>query len=973
MPAEYIEGKGWVFPDEQDEFSVENMPLDARGGLPANFPLPPERVREMRVQQQQQLTQGTEPEVEATDNRPLVSAATVTDLIKAVPNAAIGVGTDLLDLAAGVGDLAIETVNELKEPGSARRENLFDDSDNPWTKARRNAFKMDTKSGEIVNQIGRLAGNVVGFRWLYRAPAIASRVQRIGKLANSIKGLNAVTQPYRSAKTADALADVARSAVKVGQGAKAARIASKNAYLNKGLQDISKLPEAASWWKSTTTQAGALIKSKVNPRNVAETIAWDAWSAFNVMGEGDAQLDETVFDMASDLGINVPDSLQTTADDTALWRKTKGMLDGTLFAYVGGGVIDMWRISRYAKAFKKASPKEKKAILEAFKADSDELGRGVASLADKRGTARFNALGDPNSEVQNWLARKAGVASDPLIDPVNGFARPLDGGDLPPPMDPSIDPFEEGGALARLDYQVNTERIRQQYELDMEAARQANLDTNSAVQNRLAQMEGVAEPFNEDPNYQAWLLRNAPAEDLMPPQPPGVGAPKVVDGELVSQRPGPVGVTGGLAETPAIQPVRVEVIRPPAPTVTPQTIRAAVRDGLVVGMNPDDIRAAVRGLMPSKRRVDLIEYATKFPAQVNQYGVVDAADSIWANYITNRGLQEGWATIDPATWQLSFSRKRAYDLDAGEIATRDAQALDQAIEAKQYQDWLASKEPMNPGSLDTAVQENLAKREAADAYDAWEADPARQMAQREAVTAEIEGEQLAESEFARMAENATAENPRQLVREMLGVNLDQAPAASVAKVDGGRGWEVISPEGDVVTRTTTKRQGQKVADRISGEYRDELIKRAKQQAEDAQPQPVEVNNPVPLRDGDAIGSITVTDRQLAELERFSATVRDSQSAFWAQKYKGKTADEIGGVVGQKTFDMAQGEMSALADGFRALLQTGDVPSPRAKVLKNLVEKLESETKRLEPEVRMQQTLDSIVDQAERFLDHGDYC
>ena len=1010
MPAKYVPGKGWIFEQAEDEFSSGQV-----AGPITRPPTVDEWVQQRNAEQQQELMRQNN-EALGGDNRPFVGGGTVTDLLKAVPNAVVGVGTDLLDLAAGVTDIAVETGRSiLDESYEFNVNNIFDDSDNPWTQARRNSIgKMDTKAGEIVNQVGRLAGNVIGFKWIFKAPAIAGRVQKLGKLASSIKGLDAVVKPYRSAKAADALADVARTAAKVGPGARAARIASKNAYLNKGLQDISKLPEAASWWKATTTRVGALAKTKINPRNVAETIAWDVWGSFNVMGEGDTLLDETVFDMAADIGVNVPLSLQTTVDDSALWRKTKGMLDGTLFSVVGGGIIDMWRINRYAKAFKSANAKEKKAILEAFQLEADELGRGVASLADKRGTARFNVLGDPNSEVQNWLARKAGIASDPNDF---GFAKPLDGGQMAPPVNQVVDPWEEPGALARLDYDVNTERIRQQYELEMEAARQASLDPNSPVQNRLAQMEGVASPRSEDASYQDWLLRNAPAEDFMPPQPPGADKARVVDGALVNQRPGPVGVGGGLAETSPIEPVRVKVLdtRPAEPTVTPQTIRAAVRDGLVSGMDPNAVRTAVRRLMPRKR-VDLVEYMTEFPGQVNQYGVVDAADSIWMNYITNRGLTEGWATLDPATWQLSFSRKRAYELDAGEIAQRDAAALDQALESSQYQEWLQSREPMNPGQLDSAVQDNLAqkdamkaydvweadqakqtvdrkdamnaydaweagqarqqivdRKDAMNAYDQWEADPARQIAQREAVTAEIEGQQLEASELSRMADDVTGVDPKKVTREMLGIDLDQAPIAEVAKVEGGRGWEVISPEGEVVTRTTTKRQGQKIADRISKEYRDELVKRAKQQAEDGQPQQIDVGVPAPLRDGDAIGSITVTSRQLAELERFSATVRDAQSAFWAQKYKGKTADEVGNVVGRKTFDMAQGEMASLADGFRALLQTGDIPSPRAKVLKNLIEKLESETKRLEPQVRMQRTVDSIVDQANRYLDHGDFC
>jgi hypothetical protein len=43
------------------------------------------------------------------------------------------------------------------------------------------------------------------------------------------------------------------------------------------------------------------------------------------------------------------------------------------------------------------------------------------------------------------------------------------------------------------------------------------------------------------------------------------------------------------------------------------------------------------------------------------------------------------------------------------------------------------------------------------------------------------------------------------------------------------------------------------------------------------------------------------------------------------------------------------------------------------MLKTLIDKFETPVKLLEPEVRRQRTIDSMLAETKQFTDHGDYC
>ena len=107
---------------------------------------------------------------------------------------------------------------------------------------------------------------------------------------------------------------------------------------------------------SVRTPLKALKGDKIAIRTVGEALAWDAFVAFNMAGEGNDEFDEGFSNFLVDSGMGwaeaVGSPLATTADDNAITRKAKGMLEGTLM----GGLIlnplfDMWRLRRFSKYF----------------------------------------------------------------------------------------------------------------------------------------------------------------------------------------------------------------------------------------------------------------------------------------------------------------------------------------------------------------------------------------------------------------------------------------------------------------------------------------------------------------------------------------------------------------------------------------------------------------------------------------------
>ena len=147
-----------------------------------------------------------------------------------------------------------------------------------------------------------------------------------------------------------------------------------------------------------------------------------------------------------------------------------------------------------------------------------------------------------------------------------------------------------------------------------------------------------------------------------------------------------------------IEPVDVQVIRPPEPTVTPQTFRQAWTD-YVRSINglPDFEQLVKDGMVKLERllppgRVDGIDWMDAMEKGLNGSGVIQATDSLASNFYLHQGLLEGWASIDPETGFPQFNRKLAFDFDKAEQYQKQAAKLNDAAELERYNQWLQGKE-----------------------------------------------------------------------------------------------------------------------------------------------------------------------------------------------------------------------------------------------------------------------------------------
>ena len=183
MPAKLVDGR-WVSSYEQEEEEKNPLAPVATG---AGVQLPPENMSPMQsaayysnqYQQQQLEQQLNNPQA---PDKPIISGDTVGDVVKAVPNALLGIPTDLVDLGLGIVDTARQAYQTVTDPDYNWNDDgeWFNDSNNPLTEMRRDTFgTSETYAGEFVNtglRIGTLvvslaSGRRTGCRWLALASA----------------------------------------------------------------------------------------------------------------------------------------------------------------------------------------------------------------------------------------------------------------------------------------------------------------------------------------------------------------------------------------------------------------------------------------------------------------------------------------------------------------------------------------------------------------------------------------------------------------------------------------------------------------------------------------------------------------------------------------------------------------------------------------------------------------------------------
>ena len=895
---------------------IESPASPATAPVAQSLLLTPEEQQRRAVQAETDRNVAADPTV--LDDRPLFAETPgqfLGDLAKSVINPAAALVTDYVDLGHGLVDIAGQTGSLISGNGFDGSK-VFDDSDNPLTKARIDNFRSETQAGQFVNTTARvvvalatlpklaLKGLAMPLRLLSKAPAVG------GLAAKGAKGILAADDAIKATRTGTKATTTALNAIQKGApGSKAAKLANADDWLKLTYKDVvnagAEGQKFAFGMRTVERAAKGLTKGKASIRNVSEALAWDAFVAFNAAGEGNPMLDETMTDMFEDFGLpNIP-IFRTSLADTGLEAKFKQMGEGLIFNPVVEGVMNVARIARFSKAFKNAPEAERALIVKAFNEEGERLGKGLVDLEQ----LQLPAAG------QSSAARQ--IDNYSLLD-------------------------QELGKV---------ESVRVKNQLDQET--QANLLKQQAVN---AQVEDQINAVN---------LQNK-VDNMGQPLAGPDGAPIPANVRVDQQGQLPPGVKGGPLAN-GIQPVDVQVMRPPEPTVTPQTLRSGfddyVRQRFGESGFETDLVDRVKRLMP-RNRVDAIDFFEKFPLRYNGIGTMGAADSISSNYMIARGMTEGWMTVD-SDMLLMYNRKLAFDFDRNEFALKQASALDEADEIARYNARL-QKDVTDPAT--GAVQKGLDPetadvRKATNEYDDFEGRPREgggisdealvESKRQEQLAATEEAGAVAAEQQQQMIDAVAAYgdigSDRQVVAEMLNLDLDNLPQYQIEKV-GNRQYQILDEAGESIDARnySTLKGAKKGAEIAQKEQVKSYVAQARAAAARSSDQVV----------GSSFGT-SITDSELV------------RGAVKLTKRQGEVLGELGIPLNQLDLDLSQGELAGMSRSVQQLLEGAD--GPQKRVLNNILKRLDQKVAELGPAARLAVEVDQTITAAQKFLKDGEIC
>ena len=775
---------------------------------------------------------------------------------------------------------------------------------------------------------------------------------------------------------------------------RAAQIGSRTPELTLPLAEAAKLLSNADdikglngMFQSARASAKALTTGLNAPRirTVGEALVWDTFAAMNMAGEGDDEFDRTFGDMLTSFGLD-PGFFQTTDwTDSSLDRKLKQALETAPFTFAFEGLTDLITLFRFSKNFRNASKADKNKIIGALNEQSAELAEGLSKTAPENAnfmvppdsrvgaSSRVNPqleylydslqntkqsqsnLNDLNAEQllnlkRLGLDKEAGgelaLRADeslPSIDSQTGQGL-LPGASDPQLLPPGVDPGP--GLLGESPQATNAQ-------IAATRASQAPVPAfgNSApiaANDLTAGNYGLADTY-PSPNP-------APVPEW--PYPNGPSSP-------VPGKPAPVPAW----RKPLQELEQGMEVAAQRPAVTPQTISAAFRDDMnkafkalpqgmdISGSLADGVKR-VQQLVP-ETRVDAIDLLDQNPLRFNDSGGTQVPESIWYNTIINRGLNEGWATVDPLTMDVLYVRNQALSLDRGDRSIKVAAGIDQVVDNGKYEEWLEST------TIDVeAKQVPEASPEVAALP--VRSEPAAIEADRQTAKAAVEVEELEITEAQRLDKAGAAaaktgptddevitENLGRLIVEMNGGQPIKPP--SIEKAETGRGWVMTDENGEVIQSFTTKRAATKAAEKAKKDQADALLTRAKQLELDESPQKASYYVGDPILDSDVKGTVKLSKTQVDELLQYSDVMRR----------------EFG--MNKNTFEMSMTEMYQISDGVRALIQTGEIKGNRLRVLRNILDKMETSMKLIEPIARAKRDVDVLADEASYFFNNNTFC
>ena len=330
------------------------------------------------------------------DDRPLFAETPgqfLGDLGKSIINPAAALVTDYVDLGHGLVDIAGQTGNLIQGKGFDFGQ-VFDDSDNPLTAGRINAFRSETKAGQFVNTTARVVVALatlpkLAVKGLVMPLKALSKVPAAGKgFGAAAKGLTKLDDAIKAPREGTKAATTALNAIQKGApNSRAAALANADDWLKLTYKDVVNAGvdggRFATAMRSTERAAKSLTKGKASLRTVGEALAWDAFVAFNAAGEGNPMLDETFTDFLDEAGLpNVP-LFRTSIRDTGLEAKFKQMSEGLVLGGVISSLMDVTRIYRFSRAFQRADDAEKKLIVKALNEEGQRLGGSVGRLSEQ--------------------------------------------------------------------------------------------------------------------------------------------------------------------------------------------------------------------------------------------------------------------------------------------------------------------------------------------------------------------------------------------------------------------------------------------------------------------------------------------------------------------------------------------------------------------------------------------------------------
>jgi hypothetical protein len=860
---------------------------------------------------------------EYNDERPLWAESLGqfgSDLGKNLLNPAAALVTDYVDLGHGLVDIAQQTGNLVQGKGFDWNK-VFDDSDNPLTEYRINTVgRSETGAGQFLNTTSRVVVALAtlpktAIKWGIVAPLKAlSKVPVAGKLAGAGAKLATKTDDaIKAGREGTKATTTALNAIQKGApNSKAAALANADDWLKLTYKDVvnagAEGGRFATVMRSTERAAKSLTKGKASVRTVGEALAWDAFVAFNAAGEGNPMLDETFTDFLDEAGVPHVAAFRTSIRDTGLELKAKQMLEGTILGGIVSSVTDVARIYRFSRAFQRADDAEKALIVKALNEEGERLGGSVGRLGEQAEAIALLPSRNQTASMKNYQLL------DEELDKVNA--------------------------------------VRDQIAYTQET--QANLLKQQQVN---AQIEDQINAVN---------LRNA--DDAMgQPMAGPEGAPIPASVRVDGQAQLPPGAKGGaLAPDQTIQPADIQVMRPPEPTITPQTMRAGFQQYVVNrfaeqgGEFIDQLLDTTKRLMP-RNRVDAIDLLEQFPLRYNGLGVMEASESITKNYLIERGLAEGWMSVD-SDLALMYNRKLAFDFDANQYAVKQATALDEAAEIERYNARLL-EQGSDPATQ--PVQNELARMEARDALDesaigkstlGESADPDMALVeakrQEQLAATQEAGAKNAEQQqvdIDAIAAYGDIGSDRQVVAEMLNLDLDNLPEYGIEKI-GNRQYQVVDEFGESIDGNTysTLKGARKGVDVAGKAQRKEYVAKARALADRAADQPVQSRIGVDFYDSPAVrGELSLTKRQAEIL------------------------NELGVPINGTKLDLSQADLAGMAQSIKQLMES--VTPNQRRVLGNILKRVDEKVIDLGPKARLQAEVDKTAALSQKFLKDGEIC